>query len=344
MSEKNSCKINFSKNNKSSLPWKQEINNDYINKELDTNFTKYTSKYNLNMENKDWLNDFEIRGHNGIYINLEKNKENYTGYQGQDIWKAIYEENCFLDEREKMCLEKKIFFKIISGFHANVNLNICLNIDDFSLSKFKENLLQNFLDHKDRINNLFFLHFLFTSAFFEFKDKLEEKIYYDLFYTGNEKEDLIAKSFFEEIYFTKNKQNDLNNTTRNDIYYHFSKGLKNSQSVKNFIKYEKIDEIKIRFKKINEILNCVSCQKCRLHGKMQIYGISLMLKILFNHKISIDRNEFIAFINTFEKISRSIKFIADSLIEYKKTDMNFQKLYFSLIAILILFSFYSIKL
>ena len=31
----------------------------------------------------------------GEYVNLIENPEAFTGYQGQNIWKAIYNENCF---------------------------------------------------------------------------------------------------------------------------------------------------------------------------------------------------------------------------------------------------------
>jgi len=32
---------------------------------------------------------------NGIYVDLKKNPEVFTGYQGQNIWSVIYGENCF---------------------------------------------------------------------------------------------------------------------------------------------------------------------------------------------------------------------------------------------------------
>ena len=35
-----------------------------------------------------------------IYVNLVKNKESYTAYEGKQIWDAIYKENCMLDKME----------------------------------------------------------------------------------------------------------------------------------------------------------------------------------------------------------------------------------------------------
>ena len=73
------------------------------------------------------LVDNDLQG--GSYVNLLKNPERFTGYNGDSavkVWKAIYEENCFdMDEHYHMhhhndlshseCKEKRIFFKLISG-------------------------------------------------------------------------------------------------------------------------------------------------------------------------------------------------------------------------------------
>lgn len=80
----------------------------------------------------------------GEYIDLAVNQEGYTGYAGPKawrVWSAIYDENCFgisedhtiheaeleskglsptstigLD-RDEECLEKKVFYRVISGMH-----------------------------------------------------------------------------------------------------------------------------------------------------------------------------------------------------------------------------------
>jgi ERO1-like protein beta len=81
----------------------------------------------------------------GGYVDLSQNPERFTGYAGKaarSIWKAIYEENCFgvkpktvqaetysplalnpllqiaskeEQEPEGECLEKRVYYKIISG-------------------------------------------------------------------------------------------------------------------------------------------------------------------------------------------------------------------------------------
>jgi ERO1-like protein alpha len=72
------------------------------------------------------------------------------------------------------------------------------------------------------------------------------------------------------------------------------------------------------------IMDCVECEKCKLFGKMQTYGLGIVhqnlrlgtaLKILFSdnpHEYMgrIKRNELIAFVNTFAKISSSVHSVA----------------------------------
>lgn len=74
------------------------------------------------------------------YVNLLKNPERYTGYKGnsaQKIWQAIYQENCFKPDsrfdkdfllnpegNNGMCLEKRVFYRLISGLHSAITVSI----------------------------------------------------------------------------------------------------------------------------------------------------------------------------------------------------------------------------
>ena len=57
---------------------------------------------------------------------------------------------------------------------------------------------------------------------------------------------------------------------------------------------------------ISEILNCVECEKCRVFGKMQTYGVGTALKILLGYPTPYKRNEIVALFNVFNKISMSV--------------------------------------
>jgi hypothetical protein len=70
----------------------------------------------------------------------------------------------------------------------------------------------------------------------------------------------------------------------------------NDKIISKLKNYQNIDNIKLRFRNISQIIDCVSCQKCKLHGKLQIYGLATMFKVLFEenpNNLSIKRNEII---------------------------------------------------
>lgn len=59
-------------------------------------------------------------------------------------------------------------------------------------------------------------------------------------------------------------------------------------------------------------MDCVSCEKCRLWGKLQVTGLGTALKVLFSFgKIakdySLTRGEIVALVNAFGRISESIQ-------------------------------------
>ena len=65
------------------------------------------------------------------------------------------------------------------------------------------------------------------------------------------------------------------------------------------------EELRSHFYNISRIIDCVGCDKCRLHGKLQIYGIGTALRFLFSDVHDVQRNELVAFVNTLAKFSRA---------------------------------------
>ena len=66
------------------------------------------------------------------------------------------------------------------------------------------------------------------------------------------------------------------------------------------------------FQNISMALDCVACQKCRLHAKLHLLGLGTALKILLTPqrlqpKLVFTREEIVALINTVAKFSSAIK-------------------------------------
>lgn len=58
------------------------------------------------------------------------------------------------------------------------------------------------------------------------------------------------------------------------------KAPKNFDSNLFAINPEQADHLKATFRNMAKLMDCVSCERCRLWGKVQIYGVGTALKIL----------------------------------------------------------------
>ena len=154
-----------------------------------------------------------------------------------------------------------------------------------------------FLYHKDKIDNLFFLYSLILKAANKAVPFLLE---YD-YSSGNNTEDQMTLNIIKELFRHELKNFDEIENTFKDSYVKFE----------NFIYSNMISELIIRFRNISSIIDCVTCSKCRMHAKLEVFGIATMLKIMFAKnneelKQSMSRNELVSFINLFAKLSKSV--------------------------------------
>ena len=114
--------------------------------------------------------------------------------------------------------------------------------------------------------------------------------------TGNLKEDFETITLFQEI---------LQNTTKSCESPFDENEIFNDESRVNFflIKFQIQNQYEKYIHNISRILDCVECQKCRLYGKLQVFGLGTALKIILAAKQkkpfpSIKRNEFIVSIHS----------------------------------------------
>lgn len=273
----------------------------------------------------------DIESPDAVYYDLVLNPERFTGYTGPsavNVWKLIYDQNCFKPDQKDfgkylpleqgLCLEKRTFFRLISGFHTSINVDVTANWlipakSAFELPKWGPNLaeFQRRFDPKltygegpNRLKNLYFAYLVEMRALAKVAPYLEE----ELFYTGNEKEDTEVKT----------KVKDLLDIIRSFPNHFDESKLFQGDAVK--LK----EDFKILFRNISHIMDCVGCDKCRLWGKVQITGMGTALKILFSgdsmgplstvtreHRKSkvpfqLTRGEIVSLFNAFGRLSKSI--------------------------------------
>ena len=142
--------------------------------------------------------------------------------------------------------------------------------------------------------------------------------------SGNKTEDQMTLKIIKEIFRYELQNIDLIEDSFKDTIEYFEN---------NFISSNKIPTLIMRFRNISSIIDCVTCSKCRMHAKLEVFGIATMLKIMFatsteELKKAMSRNELVSFINLFAKLSKSVNNVheIDMMIKKAHRNLNLKKI------------------
>merc|ERR1712154_428740 len=169
--------------------------------------------------------------------------------------------------------------------------------------------------HNDWIENLYFDFVFLLRAINKASDILKE---YD-YHTGNPSDDAMTMGLINYLLqtdFIQTQCNHLNSFDESTMF----------QEERFLI----MDNFRNVFRNISDIIDCVSCEKCKLHAKCGLLGLDTALKILFSKEVlSVDmfeRNEILALIVTLGKYSDAIQFIEEmeQQIEINRLKANIQ--------------------
>ncbi|XP_070449169.1 ERO1-like protein alpha isoform X1 [Equus przewalskii] len=227
------------------------------------------------------------------------------------------EENTFYSWLEGLCVEKRAFYRLISGLHASINVHLSARylLQDTWLEKKWGHNVTEFQQRFDgiltkgegprRLKNLYFLYLIELRAlskvvpFFERPD-------FQLF-TGNKIQDAENKMLLLEI---------LHEIKSFPLHFDENSFFAGDKKEANKLK----EDFRLHFRNISRIMDCVGCLKCRLWGKLQTQGLGTALKILFSEKLianmpesgpsyefHLTRQEIVSLFNAFGRISTSVK-------------------------------------
>ncbi len=235
------------------------------------------------------------------FVDLSLNPERYTGYSGEAsrrIWRAIYEENCFRppggktgafseaffqDSLEDLCLEKRAFYRAVSGLHASITIHLTANYlrknGDAPFLSAQGAFGPNAEEFERRfdpsqtngqgpywLKNLYFVYLLELRALTKVAPYLETQT----FFTGKEDEDKETQIAVKELL---NLLRSFPDQFDESVMFSNGGGGKSGAALKH--------EFREHFRNISRIMDCVGCDKCKLWGKLQITGLGTALKILF---------------------------------------------------------------
>jgi len=234
-------------------------------------------------------------------VDLSKNPERNTGYDGQHIWMAMYEENCIISQ--EMCLEERILYRLLSGLHTSTTLSIAKNYYPPSKKKNRTSwesnpqfFMDKFQDHPEYIRNLHFAYVVTLRAI-----RKASKYLYDYpMASGNSMDDDAAKILLRRLLDSAILR------SCSSVFSAFDESVMFQDSSGDAVSLQQ--NFKGVFHNISSILDCVQCQQCKLHGKMAMLGYGTALKILFvpEDMLKLERNEVVALINTIARLSESL--------------------------------------
>ena len=204
---------------------------------------------------------------------------------------------------EDECLEKRVFYRVISGMHASISTHLCYDYLNQTTGTWGPNLQcykERLHNHPERISNLYFNYAFVLRAVGKLRDYVQDYT----FCTGDPEQDALTKRMI---------------TTLADVVPEgpkiFDESVMFQDTTHSGIELK--EDFRNRFRNVSRIMDCVGCDKCRLWGKLQTNGFGTALKVLFEFgngdagdvKPLLRRTELVALVNTLDKISSALKHI-----------------------------------
>jgi len=206
-------------------------------------------------------------------------------------------------DSDSQCLEKRVYYKVVSGLHTSISTHICHDWLNQTTGEWGPNL-QCFIDrvasHPERLKYIYFDTILMLRAVSRLAPLLES---YDYCSSGNQLDDEHTHDYLGKIISIAK---DVGNFDESVLF----RG-ENANVLR--------EEFKTHFRNVTRIMDCVGCDKCRLWGKVQTTGIATALKVLFEldekalspQTNLLQRSEIVALMNTLYRFSESLRAVDD---------------------------------
>eukprot|EP00553_Chaetoceros_curvisetus_P006979 CAMPEP_0204632170 /NCGR_PEP_ID=MMETSP0717-20131115/24352_1 /ASSEMBLY_ACC=CAM_ASM_000666 /TAXON_ID=230516 /ORGANISM="Chaetoceros curvisetus" /LENGTH=442 /DNA_ID=CAMNT_0051649949 /DNA_START=14 /DNA_END=1342 /DNA_ORIENTATION=+ len=264
------------------------------------------------------------------YYDITQFPEEFTGYDGSDIWNFIHKRIAFghddNDEMDKVKDNltdeygynddnwKADFNKALSGLHSCISAQIVRGIqkkidndegfdDDCQWTdpqvEFDRRLGEGG-ETPEALENLYFGYMLLLSAVNIAKPRLLL-----LCDDSNSKIDNEASDALKRILSSPLLEDETIGVASKKLHDH---AVKDEESVNN------LWQARLRTREMFRIMNCVQCNKCRLHGKIGAMGLSTAFQVLLGRSGEggdvkrVHRVELAALVTTLSKFSTAVAF------------------------------------
>lgn len=246
------------------------------------------------------------------YYDTNQFPEEYTGYDGSDVWEFIHSKICFQEIDEDDEDWKADFNRAVSGLHSMISAQIIRGIEG-TISRGEE-----FGDDKPwtdpvaeyarrlspegetphAMDNLYFSYMLILSAVGKARDRLLQDC------ESGKIDDAAAESL----------RPVLSHPLLDDSTIGVASVKLHDHAVKDADANGALWEARMRTRELMRIMNCVQCNKCRFHGKIAVLGLSTAMQVLLGRTGEgedpnrIHRVELAALMTTMSKFSTAVQY------------------------------------
>ncbi|KAL2257530.1 hypothetical protein VTK26DRAFT_9518 [Humicola hyalothermophila] len=206
-------------------------------------------------------------------------------------------------EHEDECLEKRVFYRVISGMHASISTHLCWDFLNQTTGQWQPNVecyVNRLHKFPDRIGNLYFNYALVTRAVAKLGPYLAQQQDYT-FCLGDLDQDAMTRA---KVLDVTSKAASVPQIFDESLMFKNGEGPSLKEDFRN------------RFRNVSRLMDCVGCDKCRLWGKLQTAGYGAALKVLFEFDNNdqpdvpvLKRTELVALFNTYARLSSSMSAI-----------------------------------
>jgi hypothetical protein len=277
------------------------------------------------------------------YVDLVRNPEGntfYLGNQASRVWRAIYDENCLRLAGEgdadadaaPQCREWLVFYRLISGLHTSISTHIAAYYDVHVLpgdARYKpatsheaalaEALAamplevrhttrafakpnctvyeQRLRDKPAHVANMHFVFRFVVRALTRSRDAFVDPDTFEMrpaLRIGDAAHDAATGRLLERLF----RAHLLCSPTFNE-----------SRLLQEPNVAALLPEMKRRIANMTTITDCISCEKCRLWGKLQLLGLATAFKIVMapaNRVPHLDRRELMSLVNLARQLTDSV--------------------------------------
>lgn len=271
------------------------------------------------------------------YVDLLRNPEGYTGYgvldptdtTAQRLWALLSAQACFSGAADAsgepapdVCLEERVFQRLVSGLHASVSTHIALTAGNgtkrFTFGAPNASwYVARVGRHPGRLENLYFTFLFVARAVARAGPSLSAEVARRG--SGLPEDDEAAIALLARLdAAVRGASPGAGLGAAFDERPLFA--AQRAVVARTALPPLTLPTYRDAFRNISLMLNCVGCHKCKLWGKLQFLGVGAAMKILLHDvearsapavggapaELHITRNELVALVNVFHRLAISI--------------------------------------